>query len=117
MTGAALMSGLASGNTARHPPGMRRGGWVYIMTNRPNGTLYIGVTSDLARRTHEHREGLLPGFTLRHGLKRLVWYEWHDEIETAIQRETSMKRWLRAWKTRTIMARNPDWNDLYEELA
>ena len=117
MTVAALMNGLASGNTARHPPGTRRGGWVYIMTNRPNGTLYIGVTSDLARRTHEHREGLLPGFTRRHGLKHLVWYEWHDEIEAAIQRETSMKRRLRTWKTRTIMAHNPDWNDLYEELA
>ena len=95
----------------------QKGGWVYIMTNRPNGTLYIGVTSDLSRRVSEHREGLLPGFTRRYGLKRLVWYEWHDEIEAAIQRETSMKRWYRAYKTRTIMARNPDWNDLYEELA
>jgi putative endonuclease len=109
---------LAADRAARHPVGMRRkGGWVYIMTNRPNGTLYLGVTSDLARRVHEHREGLLAGFTRTHGLKRLVWYEWHDEIEAAIQRETSMKRWYRAWKTRTIMARNPDWNDLYDELA
>ncbi|KRE22078.1 excinuclease ABC subunit C [Bosea sp. Root483D1] len=95
----------------------RKGGWVYIMTNRPNGTLYLGVTSNLARRVHEHREGLVTGFTKTHGLKRLVWYEWHDEIGAAIQRETSMKRWYRAWKTRTIMAHNPDWNDLYDELA
>ncbi|AOG04755.1 GIY-YIG nuclease family protein [Bosea sp. RAC05] len=95
----------------------QKGGWVYIMTNRPNGTLYIGVTSDLGRRVHEHREGLLPGFTRKHGLKRLVWYEWHDDIEAAIQRETSMKRWYRAYKTRTIMIRNPDWDDLCGELA
>lgn len=59
----------------------------------------------------------MPGFTRRHGLKHLVWYERHEEIEVAIQRETSMKRWLRAYKTRTIMTRNPDWRDLYEELA
>ncbi|MCV9937825.1 GIY-YIG nuclease family protein [Boseaceae bacterium BT-24-1] len=95
----------------------RKGGWVYIMTNRRNGTLYLGVTSDLARRVHEHREGLVAGFTRTHGLKRLVWYEWHDEIEAAIQRETSMKRWYRAWKTRAIMVRNPDWDDLHDELA
>jgi putative endonuclease len=84
---------LAADRTDRHPAGMRRkGGWVYIMTNRPNGTLYLGVTSDLARRVHEHRKGLLAGFTRTHGLKRLVWYEWHDEIAAAIQRETSVKR-------------------------
>lgn len=94
----------------------QKGGWVYIMTNRPNGTLYIGVTSDLSRRAYEHREGLVHGFTKRYGLRRLVWYEWHAEIGVAIQRETSMKRWYRAWKTRTIMARNPDWDDLYQEL-
>jgi putative endonuclease len=110
----ALVDALAS----PHPDAMKqKGGWVYIMTNRPNGTLYIGVTSDLGRRVHEHREGLIAGFTKQYGLKRLVWYEWHDEIEAAIQRETSMKRWYRAYKTRTIMARNPDWNDLYDELA
>ncbi len=96
---------------------MKKGGWVYIMTNRPNGILYIGVTSDLARRVYEHREGALEGFTKKHGLKLLVWYEWHEDITSAIQREKSMKRWLRAWKIRTIMATNPDWRDLYEELA
>ena len=109
---------LAYAKAQSHAAAMKQqGGWVYIMTNRPNGTLYIGVTSDLGRRVHEHREGLIAGFTKAYGLKRLVWYEWHDEIEAAIQRETSMKRWYRAYKTRTIMARNPDWNDLYEELA
>jgi putative endonuclease len=95
---------------------MRYGGFVYIMTNRPNGTLYVGVTNDIARRTYEHREGLAGGFTKRHGLKRLVWYEPHESISNAIQRETSMKRWPRAYKVRLIMEMNPDWADLYETL-
>jgi putative endonuclease len=94
-----------------------KGGWVYIMTNRPNGTLYLGVTADLSRRVYEHREGIYPGFTRRYGLKMLVWHEWHDEISEAIQREKTMKHWLRAWKTRAIMASNPEWRDLYDELA
>ena len=94
-----------------------KGGWVYIVTNRPNGTLYIGVTADLARRIQEHREGIYPGFTRQHGLKTLVWYEWHEEILTAIQREKTMKHWVRAWKVRTIMASNPEWRELSEELA
>ena len=93
------------------------GGWIYIMTNRPNGTLYIGVTSDLVRRTWEHREGLLPGFTRRYGLKRLVYFEHHDEIRAAIQREKTMKHWPRAWKVRLILAANPGWDDLYDHLT
>jgi putative endonuclease len=68
-----------------------RGGWVYIMTNRPNGTLYTGVTNDLSRRAFEHREGLYDGFTKRYGLKRLVWYECYEDIRDAIQRERNMK--------------------------
>ncbi|MBK9081056.1 MAG: GIY-YIG nuclease family protein [Rhizobiales bacterium] len=91
-------------------------GWVYILTNRPNGTLYLGVTADLPRRIHEHREALTGGFTQRYGLKRLVWYEPHDDIATAIQRERTMKHWSRAWKVRLILAMNPDWVDLYETL-
>ena len=93
------------------------GGWIYIMTNRPNGTLYIGVTSDLVRRTWEHREGLLPGFTRRYGLKRLVYFEHHNEIRAAIQREKTMKHWPRAWKVRLILAANPVWDDLYDHLT
>ena len=93
-----------------------RGGWVYIVTNRPNGTLYIGVTSDLARRIWQHREGRGGSFTKRHGLKRLVWYERYEDILCAIQRESNMKHWSRAWKVRTILDMNPDWLDLYEEL-
>ncbi len=95
---------------------MRRGAFVYIMTDQPNGTLYIGVTNDIARRAWEHREALVEGFTKRYGLKRLVWYEEHQTIGVAIQRETSMKRWPRAWKVRTIMDLNPDWADLYDTL-
>lgn len=94
-----------------------RGGFVYLMTNRPDGTLYVGVTSDLARRAWEHREGAIDGFTKRYGLKRLVWYEAHDDIRTAIQREKSMKHWSRKWKVRLIVVRNPEWRDLFDEIV
>jgi putative endonuclease len=93
------------------------GGWVYIMTNRPNGTLYVGVTSNIARRAWEQREGVADGFTKRYGLKRLVFAESHDEIATAIQREHTMKHWPRAWKVRLILASNPNWDDIYDLLA
>jgi len=92
------------------------GGFVYIVTNRRNGILYIGVTSNLPRRAHEHRHGLVAGFTKRYGLKRLVWYEMCDDIRTAIQREKTMRHWPRAWKARLINTVNPEWNDLYEAL-
>jgi len=82
------------------------------MTNRPNGTLYVGVTSDLARRVWEHREGLAEGFTKRHGLKRLVYAEAHDEIGQAIQREKNLKHWPRAWKIKLILTTNAEWQDL-----
>ncbi len=88
-----------------------------MMTNRPNGTLYLGVTADLSRRAWEHREGLYRGFTKRYGLTRLVWYEPHDDIVIAIQREKTMKHWSRAWKVRLILDVNPDWRDLYGDLA
>jgi putative endonuclease len=90
-----------------------RGGWVTIMTNRPNGTLYTGFTADLARRAYEPREGLSVGFTKQYALKRLVWYEFNDNITAAIQRESKMKHWPRAWKVRLILAVNPEWRDLY----
>jgi putative endonuclease len=92
------------------------GGWVYIMTNRPNGTLYLGVTADISRRAFEHREGLVKGFTKRYGLKRLVWTEFYENIVDAIQREHNMKHWSRAWKVRLILDANPEWRDLYEDL-
>jgi putative endonuclease len=93
-----------------------RGGWVCIMTNRPNGTLYTGVTADLARRTYEHREGLSVGFTKRYALRRLAWYEFHEDITAAIQRESNMKHWPRTGKVRLILAMNPECRDLYLEL-
>jgi putative endonuclease len=94
-----------------------QGGWVYIMTNRADGTLYIGVTSDLAHRAWQHRTGAVSGFTKRYGLKRLVWAEHHEDIRWAIQREKVLKGWPRAWKIRLIHAANPEWKDLYDQLA
>ena len=93
-----------------------RGGWVYILTNRTNGVLYVGVTSNLARRIDEHRRGLIEGFTRRYGLKRLIYVEPHDDIRAAIQREKSLKHWPRAWKVRLIHAGNPEWVDLYDRI-
>ena len=86
------------------------------MTNRPNGVLHTGVTADIARRVFEHREGLVSGFTRRYGLKRLVWLEAHDDIRSAIQRESNIKHWSRAWKAQMIVDANPGWADLYETL-
>jgi putative endonuclease len=91
-------------------------GWVYILTNRPNGIFYAGVTSDLIRRIAEHREGQIAGFTQRYGLKLLAYFEMHDDILSAIAREKAIKDRKRAYKTRLIMAANPDWNDLYPGL-
>jgi putative endonuclease len=96
---------------------MKRGGWVYIMTNRPNGTLYIGVTNDIARRAYEHRQGLIKGFTKRYGLACLVYMERYEDVRQAIQRESNMKHWPRAWKVRLILEMNPNWRDLYDDLA
>jgi len=93
------------------------GGYVYILTNRPNGILYVGVTSDLVRRVFEHRPGFVDGFTKRYGLKRLVYFEKFDDIRDAIQREHNIKHWSRAWKVRTIIAANPDWDDLYPTIT
>lgn len=84
-----------------------------MMANRKRGALYTGVTTDLVRRVHEHREGLVLGFTKTHGCKLLVWYEGHDQIEWAIRREKLIKRWLRAWKEALIEEKNPDWADLW----
>ncbi len=93
------------------------GGYVYIMTNKPNGVLYTGVTNDISRRAYEHREGLYKGFTKQYGCKRLVYYEFYDDISHAIQREKNIKHWSRAWKVRLFIGSNPEWADLYEILA
>lgn len=93
-----------------------KGGSVYILASRRNGTIYIGVTSDLPGRMYEHREALVPGFTRRYGVKTLVWYENHSRIEDAIQREKNLKRYLRRWKLQLIEEGNPTWRDLYPEM-
>ena len=93
------------------------GGYVYLLTNRPNGILYVGVTNDLIRRTFEHRSGFVEGFTKRYGLKRLVYFEQLETIHAAIQREHNIKHWPRAWKIRLIVSSNPLWNDLFETIS
>jgi putative endonuclease len=90
--------------------------WVYVIASRKKGTIYTGVTSDLHRRAWQHREGTVVGFTSRHRVKRLVYYEEHLTAEAAIQREKNLKHWSRSWKIQLIESRNPDWNDLYLEL-
>ena len=88
----------------------------YIVANRRSGTIYTGVTSNLARRIYEHREGLIPGFTLKYGCKMLVWYERFELITNAIGREKRIKKYPRAWKLNLIEAKNPHWVDLYHPL-
>ena len=96
--------------------GMAMAAFVYFMTNRRNGILYVGVTTNLPARAYQHREGLIAGFTKRHGLKKLVYYEAFDDVRDAIQREKSIKHWPHAWKVRLIHQSNPNWNDLYDSL-
>ncbi|MDP8997366.1 MAG: GIY-YIG nuclease family protein [Pseudomonadota bacterium] len=92
-------------------------GHVYILANRRNGTIYTGVTTNLAARTHAHRESKGSNFAKRYGIKMLVWYETYDLVTDAIQRESNIKHWPRRWKLALIEKDNPDWNDLYETLA
>ena len=87
-------------------------GWIYILTNKRNGTLYIGVTSNLAHRIEQHRQGRVAGFTQRYGLKMLVWHQHFDNLHDARRREVQMKEWNRAWKIELIEAANPEWRDL-----
>jgi putative endonuclease len=91
--------------------------YVYMLTNKRNGTLYIGMTDDLVRRIWQHREGTLDGFTKAYDLKTLVWLEEHESRESAFTRERQMKKWNRAWKLRAIEKGNPDWRDLWDEIA
>ena len=90
---------------------------VYLLASRRNGTLYVGVTSNLVQRVWQHREGLVPGFTKEYGVKLLVWFEQHGTMELAIQREKRMKKWNRAWKLALIEKDNPEWRDLAVELG
>ena len=96
---------------------MDRQFYVYMMTNRPYGTLYVGITNDLVRRVWEHKEGFVEGFTNEHRLHRLVWYEVHATAYEAIRREKAIKKWHRDWKVNQIQAMNPAWDDLYAAIA
>ena len=90
---------------------------VYLLASQRNGTLYAGVTSDLIRRVWEHKNDLTDGFTKRYGVHTLVWYEVHDNMESAIRREKAIKKWRRTWKITLIEQLNALWQDLYEELV
>jgi putative endonuclease len=87
-----------------------------MLASRRNGTLYIGVTNDVIRRTWEHKNDLVEGFTKKYGVHILVWYELHEDINVAIARENRLKRWNRAWKIKLIEEANSGWNDLYDRL-
>ena len=93
---------------------MDRQYWVYILASRPNGTLYIGTTINLARRMWEHRQGLVEGFTKKYSVHHLVYCEAFSRPMDAIQREKRLKKWNRAWKIQLIESKNPEWNDLFE---
>jgi putative endonuclease len=91
--------------------------YVYMLASQRNGTLYTGVTNEIGRRTWEHKNDLIEGFTKRYGVHILVWYEVHENISAAIAREKQIKGWNRAWKIRLIEENNSGWNDLYEKLS
>ncbi|MEM9996915.1 MAG: GIY-YIG nuclease family protein [Bacteroidota bacterium] len=96
---------------------MLRSGFVYILASKPNGTLYVGVTSNVMQRMQEHRDGAVKGFTKRYGVNRLVYLEPYENMRDAVERERRLKRWNRAWKLDLIRASNPTWRDLTDELA
>ena len=89
---------------------------VYILASKPHDTLYVGVTSNLVQRIWQHKNDLVEGFTKRYGVHRLVWYEIHDSMENAIQREKAIKKWNRSWKIELIEKGNPTWRDSYHEI-
>jgi putative endonuclease len=91
--------------------------WIYILTSRPRGTLYVGMTNDLIRRIYEHREGVIEGFTKTYAVKMLVYYEQHATAINAIQREKNIKHWPRKWKIDLIRSMNPEWRDLWEDIT
>ena len=90
---------------------------VYILASKRNGTLYVGVTSDLVKRVWEHKNNMVEGFTKQYRVHQLVWYELHESMESAIMREKRLKDWKRAWKLELIESKNPDWLDLYDMIA
>ena len=95
---------------------MSKSFFVYMLASRRNGTLYVGMTSNLAGRIYIHKNNLLAGFTRRYAVHLLVWYEWAEVFEAAVFREKQLKKWRRAWKIRLIEEMNPTWRDLYDDL-
>ncbi len=95
---------------------MKSGGWVYILTNKKMGTLYVGSTSDLIGRVWQHKHKAIPGFTSKYNVDKLVYYEWHNRLDDMVKRERQIKDWRRAWKLRLIIDNNPDWRDLYNDI-
>jgi putative endonuclease len=91
--------------------------YVYIMASGYHGTLYIGMTGDLVKRVHQHREGAVAGFTADYKVRYLVWFEIHDDVQQALLREKRLKHWHRAWKIRLIEESNPRWEDLWEQIV
>jgi putative endonuclease len=91
--------------------------YVYVLTNKRSGTLYIGMTDNLVARVWQHREGAVEGFTNRYGLKSLVWFEIHESRESAFARERQLKKWNRTWKLQLIEKQNPEWRDLWNDIA
>ena len=98
-------------------PSFEKTYWVYILASRRNGTLYVGVTNNLSWRVWEHKEGIVEGFTQQYGIKLLVYYEAYPDVRDAIQREKNIKKWPRRWKLALIERMNPEWRDLYADLA
>ncbi len=90
---------------------------VYILASKRNGTLYTGVTSNLAQRVYQHKQGLISGFTKKYAVHRLVYYELHDTMETAMHREKQIKKWKRSWKIELLEKHNPNWEDLYDDIV
>ena len=91
--------------------------YIYILTNKINSVLYIGVTNDLQRRIYEHKNKLIPGFTRKYNLNKLIYFEHFENINDAIKREKQLKKWNRSWKEELINKENPKWNDLYNEIS
>ncbi len=96
---------------------MNKAYYVYILASGLNGTLYVGVTSDLIKRVWQHKKNLVEGFTKTYDVKNLVWYEIHEDVTAAITREKHIKKWDRSWKIRLIQEKNPKWRDLYHEIS
>ena len=96
---------------------MNKYSYVYLLASSRNGSLYVGVTSNLIKRVWEHKNKFVDGFSKKYNIDQLVWFEQHESIESAIIREKQIKKWNRAWKIRKIEAINPYWNDLYLELT